>query len=250
MLTAERKALIQEVLEREGRLVARSFSQALGVSEDTIRRDLRELAAEGRLLRVHGGALRASPAVAGFAAREESAGANKIALGRAAAQLVRPGQIVFLDGGTTHVQLARHLPHDLDATILTHSPSIAVELARHPRITVEMIGGRLFKHSIVAVGAACAEAIARVRADSYFMGVTGLHPDAGATTGDAEEAAIKRLIARQSAETIVLATREKLGAASAHGIVPLSEVTTLVTDVDLRDERLLPFQEQLEILKA
>lgn len=82
----------------------------------------------------------------------------------------------------------------------------------------------------MGTGAASAEAISRIRVDSYFMGVTGLHPDLGATTGDAEEAEIKRLIARQSAETVVLASREKLGAASPYQILPLAEITTLVTE--------------------
>lgn len=230
MLTQERKALIQAVLKRDGRLIAKTFSQELGVSEDTIRRDLRELAGEGLLQRVHGGALPASPAVADFAERAQSQSTAKATLARAAARLIQPGQIVFLDGGTTNVQLARQLPPDLSATVVTHSPSIAVELSRHPRVEVELIGGRLFKHSIVAVGAASAEAISRIRLDSYFMGVTGLHTETGATTGDGEEAAIKRLIARQSAETIVLATQEKLGAASAYGIVSLSEISTLIAD--------------------
>ncbi|PZO77505.1 MAG: DeoR family transcriptional regulator [Mesorhizobium amorphae] len=242
MLTRERKTRIQEVLQRDGRLVAKAFSREYGVSEDTIRRDLRELAAEGLLQRVHGGALPASPAVADFTERERAATPAKAALGRAAAGLIRPGQIVFLDGGTTNVQLARHLPRDLKVTVVTHSPSIAVELARHPTIEVDLIGGRLFKHSVVAVGAASAEAIARIRIDVYVMGVTGLHPEIGATTGDGEEAAIKRLIVRQSAETIVLATREKLGAASPYGIVPLADITTLVTEGGLTKPTLEAFR--------
>ncbi len=251
MLTTERKALIQQVLRRDGRLVAKTFSQELGVSEDTIRRDLRELAGEGLLQRVHGGALPASPAVADFASREEAGSTAKAALGRVAARLIRPGQIVFLDGGTTNVQLARHLPRDLRVTIVTHSPSIAVELARHPLAEVELIGGRLFKHSIVAIGAASAEAIARIRVDAYVMGVTGLHPELGATTGDSEEAAIKRLIARQAAETIVLATREKLGAVSPYRIVPPGEIATLVTEAGLPDDLLRPFRStSLEIVDA
>ena len=106
--------------------------------------------------------------------------------------MVRPGQVVFVDGGTTAVQLARHLPRELEATVVTHSPSVAVELVEHPGVAVELIGGRLFKHSVVAVGAAAIEAIARIRADTYFMGVTGVHPEVGLTTGDPEEAAVKR----------------------------------------------------------
>lgn len=242
MLTSERKALIQKVLRQEGRLVAKDFSQRLGVSEDTIRRDLRELAGEGLLQRVHGGALPASSAVADFASREQVGSSVKARLGQAAARLIQPGQIVFLDGGTTNVQLARHLPQDLRAVVVTHSPSIAVELVHHPHVEVELIGGRLFKHSIVAVGATSAEAISRIRADLFFMGATGIHLETGVTTGDREEAAIKNLIARQAAETVVLATREKLGAASPYQIMPLGDVSTLVTVSDLGEEVLAPFR--------
>lgn len=242
MLTSERKAHILTVLGRTGRLVAKELSHELGLSEDTIRRDLRELAGDGLLQRVHGGALPASPAVADFAGRQRLASDAKVAIGRAAAGMVRPGQVVFLDGGTTSVQLARHLDADLQATVVTHSPSVAVELVAHSRVTVELIGGRLFKHSIVAVGAATIEAIARVRADVYFMGVTGVHPEAGLTTGDAEEAAVKRALSRHAAETVVLASREKLGAASPYVVVPLTEVGTLVIEPGLPDERIEPYR--------
>ncbi|MDR3517738.1 MAG: DeoR/GlpR family DNA-binding transcription regulator [Azospirillaceae bacterium] len=232
MLTQQRKAHILDVLNRDGQIVAKELSHALGLSEDTIRRDLRELAAEGLLQRVHGGALPASLAVADFAGRQQVATEGKAAIGRAAARLVRPGQVVFVDGGTTAVQMARHLAPDLVATVVTHSPSVAVALLDHPGIAVELIGGRLFKHSVVAVGAAAIEAIARVRADTYFMGVTGVHPDVGLTTGDSEEAAVKRALCRFAAETVVMASREKLGAASPYLVVPLAEVDTLLIEPD------------------
>src|SRR6476620_11564279 len=122
MLTRERKTHILEVLRCDRRIVAKDISRELGLSEDTIRRDLRELASEGLLQRVHGGALPASPAVVDFAGRQRIASQPKAAIGRAAAAMVRPGQLVFLDGGTTAVQMARHLPRDLRATIVTHSP--------------------------------------------------------------------------------------------------------------------------------
>ena len=237
MLTSERKALIISLLQRDGRVIAKALSQQFAVSEDTIRRDLRELAGEGLLQRVHGGALPVSSALADVGTREQIGSSVKIRLGQAGARLIQPGQIVFLDGGTTNVQLARQLPRELRATIITHSPSIAVELVHHPRVEVELIGGRLFKHSMVAVGAQSAEAISRIRADLFVMGATGLHPQMGITTGDREEAAIKSLMARQSAETIVLATREKLGAASTYQIMPLAELSTLVTETGLSDEQ-------------
>ena len=153
MLTTHRKQHILEVLRRSGQIVAKDLSQELGLSEDTIRRDLRELAAEGLLQRVHGGALPASPAIGDFAARLNVATDEKRLIGLAAAGIVRAGQVVILDGGTTAVQIARHFPADLKATVVTHSPTIAIELVEHRNIEVILIGGRLFKHSVVVVGA-------------------------------------------------------------------------------------------------
>jgi DeoR/GlpR family transcriptional regulator of sugar metabolism len=251
MLTRQRKDEILRRLAADGQIVAKALSRELGLSEDTIRRDLRELAGEGLLQRVHGGALPASPAVAGFAERLQLAPADKAAIGRRAAAMVRPGQIVFLDGGTTAVQMARQLPRDLKATIVTHSPSIAVELVDHPGVDVEMIGGRLFKHSVVAVGAAAIEAMRRIRPDAYFMGVTGVHPDLGLTTGDAEEAAVKRTLCRLAAETIVLASREKLGAASPYLVVALEEIQTIVVDGEAPERLKQAFAERnIAVVKA
>ena len=128
MLTSQRRRHLLDVLARDGRIVAKAVSAELGVSEDTIRRDLRDLAGEGRLQRVHGGALPASPAVVDFAGRQRLAPAAKVAIGRAAAAMVRAGQVIILDGGTTSAQVARHLAPDLAATVLTNSPTIAAEL--------------------------------------------------------------------------------------------------------------------------
>src|SRR5215469_2097151 len=126
MLTSQRKDYLLRILRETGQIVAKTVSQELGLSEDTVRRDLRELAEEGRLQRVHGGALPASPAVGDFSRRQQLSTQGKAAIGRAAAGMVRPGQVVLLDGGTTAVQVARHLALDLNATVVTHSPTIAV----------------------------------------------------------------------------------------------------------------------------
>jgi DeoR/GlpR family transcriptional regulator of sugar metabolism len=95
-------------------------------------------------------------------------------------------------------------------------------------VDIVMLGGRLFRHSMVNVGAALIDAASRLRADLYFMGVTGVHSEAGLTTGDAEEAAVKRALHERSAETIVLASAEKLLAASPFLVAPFKEVTRLV----------------------
>jgi DeoR/GlpR family transcriptional regulator of sugar metabolism len=251
MLAHQRREYILKVLAEQGQVIAKSVSEALGLSEDTIRRDLRELAAEGRLQRVHGGALPSSPAVADFAGRRLLATDAKVAIGRAAAKMVKPGQVVILDGGTTTQQLAQHLPRDLKATVVTHSPTIAVALVEHPSVEVVMIGGRLFKHSVVAVGAAAVEAISRIRADVYFMGVTGIHPQAGLSTGDLEESHIKRALSASAAETYVLISAEKLNAASPYVIAALNEVDGIIVEPGITEESLAPYRKAgLSIVRA
>ncbi len=232
MLTTQRKQWILERLARDGQVVAKALAEELATSEDTIRRDLRELAQAGKLQRVHGGALPASPAAGDLRAREELAVDEKVQLGRHGASLIKPGQLVILDGGTTALQVARHLAHDLRATIVTHSPTVAVAAAAQPHVEILMLGGRLFRHSMVNVGAEVIAAASRLRADLYFMGVTGLHPAVGLSTGDPEEAAVKRALHDRSAETVVLASSEKLMSASPFVVAPLEAAQAVVVTAD------------------
>jgi DeoR/GlpR family transcriptional regulator of sugar metabolism len=228
MLTTQRKNSILSRLAADGQIVAKDLAREFDTSEDTIRRDLRELAQAGKLQRVHGGALPASAAVADLTARKRVAPQEKTALGRYGAAMIRDGQIVILDGGTTATQIARHLNPRLRATIVTHSPAVAVEVAAHSSVEIIVLGGRLFRHSMVNVGASVIDAASRLRADLYFMGVTGIHPNAGLTTGDAEEAAVKRALHERAAETIVLASTEKLLAASPYVIAGLEALSLVV----------------------
>jgi DeoR/GlpR family transcriptional regulator of sugar metabolism len=231
MLAAARKELLMERLRRDGRIVAKEIAAELGLSEDSVRRDLRELDAAGLAVRVYGGALPASPAVVDYATREAVAPDSKRRVARAAAGLIEPGSTVILDGGTTTRAVVDALPRSLDCTIITHSPTIAAALLDHAA-SVFLIGGQLFKHSAVACGAAAVEAAALVSADLFLLGVTGVHPTAGLTTGDPDEAAMKRALAGRAAETVVLASREKIGAASRYLVLPLQAVGSIVTDSD------------------
>ncbi len=232
MLAAQRRDLLVERLRTDGRLVAKDLAAELGVSEDSVRRDLRELAAVGLCQRVYGGALPVSPAIADHAGRERVEPASKERVAVAAARLVAPGSTVILDGGTTALAVVRALPLDLDATVVTHSPTVAAALVDHRDVEVFLLGGRLFKHSLVTCGAAAVEAAQAVTADVFLLGVTGVHHEAGLTTGDADEAAMKRALARRAADTYVLASAEKIGAASRFAVLPLTEVTAVVTDAD------------------
>ena len=230
MLAAERREYLLDTLRRDGKIVAKTVAIEVGLSEDSVRRDLRELAAEGLVQRVYGGALPVSPALADYAGRRSVSPDSKGRVASLACTLIRPGSTVLLDGGTTALAVAHALPPELRCTIVTHSPTVAVALVEHPSVEVVILGGRLFKHSAVAGGAAVVEAASRVTADMFLLGVTGIHPDAGLTTGDPDEAAVKRALAARAAETWVLGSAEKIGAASPHQVLPLSEVAGVLTD--------------------
>jgi len=230
MFAQERQDRLLEILAQSRQLVAKDVCKTLNVSEDTIRRDLRALARLGKLKRVHGGAVPLSLATADFSGRLPIATGAKRRIGATAATLVEPGQTVFIDGGTTASQLARHLSRDIDLCVITHSPSIVMELLDHPRITVEIVGGRLFRHSVVATGARTLDALERYRPDQCFIGVTGIHAGVGLTTGDGEEAEIKRAIIGHSGETAILASSEKIGAVSSFTIAPCSVAGRVIVD--------------------
>ncbi|MBB2915399.1 DeoR/GlpR family transcriptional regulator of sugar metabolism [Streptosporangium becharense] len=234
MLAAQRRDLLLERLRTDGRIIAKDLAAELGISEDSIRRDLRDLAAAGLCQRVYGGALPVSPAIADYAARRDVQMSGKQRVAAAAAALVEPDSTAILDGGTTALAVAHALPLDLRATVVTHSPTVASALADHRDVEVYLIGGRLFKHSMVTCGAAAMEAVRglRLHADLFLLGVTGVHPEAGLTTGDADEAAMKRALAHQAADTYVLASSEKIGTASRFTVLPLSEVAGVVTDAN------------------
>ncbi|MCI2239619.1 DeoR/GlpR family DNA-binding transcription regulator [Kineococcus sp. TRM81007] len=230
MLVGERRELLLARLARDGKLVAKDVAADLGVTEDSVRRDLRELAAAGLCQRVYGGALPASPAVVDHTRRTAIAAESKQRVAAAAARLVRPGSTVLLDGGTTALAVTRALPADLRATVVTHSPTVAAALLEHPGVDVYVLGGRLFKHSAVTCGAATVEAAATVTADLFLLGVTGVHHRAGLTTGDPDEAAVKRALAARAGETHVMASSEKVGAASPFAVLPLAAVSGVITD--------------------
>src|SRR6266849_5134117 len=224
MLTAERRRSIMQTLQRDGKVLSTELSKALQVSEDTIRRDLR------------------SPATASFTERQQQAHVAKAAIAQAAVRLIRQDQVIILDGGTTLLQVAQHLPHDFRATVITRSPPVALALAEHPEIEVIVIGGKLYKHELVTVGAATVEAFRTMRADVCFLGIGSLHPEVGISTLDLEEAYVKRAMIASAAEVVALTSAEKLGTAAPYIIGPLSDLTHLVTERSVPDEVLAPYR--------
>ena len=231
VLAAERRDLLLARLRRDGKLVARDLAHELGLSEDSVRRDLRELAAAGLCQRVYGGALPVSPAAdLPLADRSVLALESKKRVAAAAAALIAPGTTAVLDGGTTALEVVAALPPDLDATIITHSATTAAALAAHPRVNVLMIGGQLSKQAVSASGAIAAEAASGITADTALLIFPGIHPAEGFTHADPEAAALLRIIISRAAETYVMASIEKLGTVCAYQVTGLSEVTGIITD--------------------
>jgi DeoR/GlpR family transcriptional regulator of sugar metabolism len=232
MLTAERRQAILDRLSTDGKVVASQLVSTLGVSEDTVRRDLRELDAQGLVRRVHGGALPPTPTVnPRFVERRKVDPAGKAAIGAAAAaELVEPGSVVLLSGGTTVLEFARRLPDDLRATVLTTGPDIAAALADHPGLEVVMIGGRVQPDTHTVIGPEAVDAVRGVRADLCVLGVCSLHPEAGLTQIDREEALVERAMIASSARVATLTGADKLGFAGPWPVAAAGEIDVLVTD--------------------
>lgn len=238
MLKEERQQAILTVLMREGKVVAGELCQRFGVSEDTIRRDLRDLDQAGKMQRVHGGALPHSPAEASYEKRLSMETGAKEAIARAALKLIQDGQVILLDGGTTTLLIARMLPPTLKATIVTNNLPAAEVLTDHPGVKVILLGGQLFSSSRVTIGSMTIEALQRIRADLCLLGVCSLHPDVGLSVQDMEEGSVKRTMIARSQEVAAPITKDKLGRASAFVVAPLTSLTYLVPDPDIPAESL------------
>lgn len=230
MLGAQRKSHLLEILARDGRVVAKSVAHDLAVSEDSIRRDLRELATEGLLVRVYGGAVPIPPADRPVGERHTLATASKQRVARRAVEFIRPASTIVLDAGTTTLALAQILPPGAGLTVFTPSPAVALSVAENSDARVIMIGGELARHSMVAGGPLAMEALQHVAADVFFLGVTGVDPAHGLTTGHIDDAVTKRAIAARCTRTYVLGSEEKIGAVSHVPVLPLDAVTGVVVD--------------------
>jgi DeoR/GlpR family transcriptional regulator of sugar metabolism len=250
MLKEERHQAIMECLELKRKVVVTDLMTRFHVSEDTIRRDLDELASLGRLQRVHGGALpRAlfSP----FEERVQVASTTKRALAEAAAHFIQDGHVIVMDSGSSVLAVASSLPMNLRATIVTNSLPVASALVHHPQIEVLVLGGQLKKDTQAMVGIPVIEALQQVRADLCVLGVCSLHPEIGISMLDREEAHVKRTMIQRAAEVVTVADATKLGTAAPFVVGPINALTYLVTDRSIEPGKLEPYQAQgIAVIRA
>jgi DeoR/GlpR family transcriptional regulator of sugar metabolism len=240
VLPQERHREILRRLAENGRVLATDLSREFGTSEDTIRRDLRDLAEAGRCERVYGGAVPVSPASGTLRERLSEAPARKAALARTAAALVRPGQVVFIDTGSTNLAIAHALPQDMRLTVATNAPAVAVALGERERTEVIVIGGRLDSRLGGATGAAAVAAVRQIRADLCFIGTCAVEVELGIGDCDAEEALLKRAIIEASASCVVAVLADKLGTRAPFFVAPASAIHHLVVESGTACERTAP----------
>ncbi|MEJ7769851.1 MAG: DeoR/GlpR family DNA-binding transcription regulator, partial [Chitinophagaceae bacterium] len=179
MLKNERQAYILHQVNLHNKVLSSSLSQEMSVSEDTIRRDLLELTAQGKIIKVHGGALSHSFSDFYTPLKNIYSHAHKKTIAEKAAALVKNGMFVLTSGGTTIIELARTLPLDLKATFISGSIPAIVEYMNHPNIEVIIVGDKISKSSKITVGGEAIAKIKEIKAELCFLGINAIDVNHG-----------------------------------------------------------------------
>lgn len=235
MLTEERLDRIREQLIASGKVVASDLALQFGVSEDTVRRDLRELARTGFCRRVYGGALLPTPDLGSLANRMAIQQDRKINLAWCAAELVEDGQTIFIDAGSTNLAIANALSPKQKLTIVTNAPVIATALSDRPNYTIIMLGGMYDPGSGSCLGPQAIRETTQIFADLFIVGTCGVDSTVGVTALDAREAELKRVMLEQSSLLLVAATSDKVGTVAPFKIANASMIDHLVIETDAVD---------------
>ncbi len=247
MLKKERHAFIIRQINLHNKVLSSDLGLQLKVSEDTVRRDLNELADEGKILKVHGGALSKSFHFP-YEQKEIYAQDSKKEIARKAINLISEGMTVMTGGGTTMLEMARLIPDDLEATFFTISPLVALELAERKSLTVILIGGQLSKNSQVNTGAKTVSDLSEIGVDLCFLGANGINRREGITDSDWEVVQVKKAMIRSSARTAILCISEKLNSIQKMKVCSLNAIDYLITDLKPTDAKARIYESQTKIL--
>ena len=233
---AKRRQLITRLVEEEERVSVADLSERFGVTDTSIRRDLRLLEIEGRVKRTHGGAVatRRSPRAGAYRAKEREHLAQKRRIAAAAAALVTNGSVVLFDSGTTVAQVAAQITPafrvDSAITVVTHSLPVIEEFGSWPEPHLVCLGGLFFPNYQAFAGPTTISNLRGLSADIVFLGCDGLTIEEGVTTPHVLVAEVGAMMASRARRVIALADSSKLERSGLTPIVPLSEVDLLITD--------------------
>jgi DeoR/GlpR family transcriptional regulator of sugar metabolism len=232
LMPAERQKEILERIRKDGRVLATGLAREFSTSEDTIRRVLRDLAAQGLCARVYGGALAISPASGTILHRRREAVDRKLALGQKLASIIRPGQFVFIDAGSTNLVVARSLPQNIGLTVATHDPTIAAVLADRTDLTLITIGGQVNPPIGAAVDGRALRQILELRPDLLLLGICAIDADDGIAAFHSEDAEMKRALLERSGSVAAAVLNEKLSASAPFQVGAVDVVADLVVEAD------------------
>ena len=242
MLKKERQAYILHQVNLHNKVLSSLLSHEIRVSEDTIRRDLQELSGEGKLIKVHGGALSHSfHEVTYTSSLSVYSQDQKKIIGEKAAALIKDGMFVLTSGGTTIIEMARALPPALKATFISGSIPAILEYMQHPNIEVVMIGDRVSKNAKITIGAEAINKIKNINADICFLGINAIDIKRGTTENDWEIAQLKKVMIDSSQKVVCCTIYEKINTLQPIHICNISDIDILITELPPDSPVLRPY---------
>ena len=241
MLKRERQEYIVHQVNLHNKVLSNTLSTEIDVSEDTIRRDLQELDENGKLIKVHGGALSHSFSNISYPSKKIYSQNNKRIIAEKAVTLIKNGMFVLTGGGTTIVELARTLPLSLTATFISGSIPAIVEYMHHPNIDVIVVGDKLSKNSKITLGADALARINTLKPDLCFLGINAIDAQHGITDNDWEVVQLKQAMIAASQKVICLTISEKISTIQPLQICDLSKIDILITELPNSHPALQPF---------
>ncbi|WP_134087907.1 DeoR/GlpR family DNA-binding transcription regulator [Olivibacter sp. XZL3] len=227
----QRHSFILRELRKKQEVGYTALSALIGVSEDTIRRDITELVDKGLLTKVKGGASVKTVLPISYQGRERYGTPQKEIVGDKTRTIFRSGMTVVFDGGTTPFMVAASLPHDVRLTVITHSFPVANLFLQAESVKTIFIGGTISTNSQITTGIKVYEEYARLHVDICVLGAHSLHVEDGVSDPIAEEAMVKNMMCQVADKTVVVATSDKLGRRSTHRVCETTEIDTLVTEL-------------------
>jgi DeoR/GlpR family transcriptional regulator of sugar metabolism len=241
MLKKERQAFILHQVNLHNKVLSSTLSQEMNVSEDTIRRDLQELADDGSLIKVHGGALSRSFNNHFLPEHEIYSFDKKRSIANKAMDLIHDGMFVLTSGGTTIIELARALAPNLRATFISGSIPAVMEYMKHPNIDVIVIGDKVSKNSKITIGGDAIEKIKQIRADLCILGINAIDAAHGVTDNDWDVVQLKKAMIESSKKVICLTITEKINTSQPIQVCTLDKIDILITESDPTNKLFEPF---------
>lgn len=235
MAFEERKKDILKILDEFNSLTVFEIAEKLSASPATIRRDLLILSEEGFLIRTHGGAMRRDDLeITSFIKKQTANNETKELIGKSAAGMVQPGDVIFMDCGSTVFTMCKHLKKKDKLKIITNSLPVVAELMNVPGISINLIGGELDTSRKAIHGTKAVEHIDGYHADKAFIGIDGLSIEKGLSSHSEAEASITAAYCRNATDTYVLCDSSKIGFNAYINTGPLSTINYLITDNKLQ----------------